>query len=69
MATSSGMSTLDFIARYTCNQALTPSLSFIHVTCTFLLKEHGDAQTQDSANIDFLHDFHIFYKSYEKMNF
>lgn len=33
---------------------------------------HGDAQTHDDdlANyIEFLHDFHIFYLSYEKENF
>lgn len=29
------------------------------------LKGHGDAQTYDSANIEFFHDFHIFYISYE----
>lgn len=33
------------------------------------LKGHGDAQTQDSPNIEFLHDIHIFYITYEKTNF
>lgn len=33
------------------------------------LNGHCDAQTHDSANIAFLHDFHIFYILYEKMNF
>lgn len=30
-------------------------------TSSFCLKGHGDAQTDDSANLDFLPDFHIFY--------
>lgn len=30
-----------------------------------LLKGHGDAQTPVSANIEFLHNIHIFYMSYE----
>lgn len=33
------------------------------------LKGHGDAQTYDSANIEFLDDFHIFYISYERYTF
>lgn len=32
-------------------------------------KEQGDAQTHDSDNIEFLQDFHIFYTSYDEMNF
>lgn len=33
------------------------------------LKGHGDAQTHGEANVQFLHDFHIFYIAYENMNF
>lgn len=31
-------------------------------------KRHGDTETEDLANITFLHDFNMFYKSHEKIN-
>lgn len=31
-------------------------------------KRHGDTETEDLANIAFLHDFNMFYKSNEKIN-
>lgn len=46
------------------------SLEFrIYTHIWLFLNGHCDAQTHDSANIAFLHDFHIFYILYEKMNF
>lgn len=34
-----------------------------------VLKTHGDIQTHNLSNIEFLHDFHIFSISYKKTNF
>lgn len=34
-----------------------------------VLKRHGDIQTHNLSNIEFLHNFHIFSISYKKMNF
>lgn len=34
----------------------------------FFLKEHRDAQNHDLADIECLHNFHIIYLSYEKIN-
>lgn len=39
------------------------------ITESFLLrKRHGDTETEDLANIAFLLDFNMFYKSNEKIN-
>lgn len=34
----------------------------------FFLKEHRDAQNHDLADIECLHNFHIIYLLYEKIN-
>lgn len=44
-------------------------VNFIVMQQFNMLKGHGDAQTNDLANIEFLHNFQIFFISYEKMNF
>lgn len=33
------------------------------------LKRHGDEQTNDEPDLEFTRVFHLFYITYEKMNF
>lgn len=56
-----------FVAHYTRRQWL--HWLDILIEKHLILKGHGDTQAHNSAYIEFLHDFLIFYMSNERMNF